>query len=71
MLSDCQCLCTTMYRIDPRNLLWVLDNLASGTVVNRIEVEPNVQEQARLALDRMLANVGSEKKARRGVAVSR
>jgi quinolinate synthase len=57
-LSECQCLCTTMYRIEPRNLLWVLDALAEGRVVNRIEVKPKVQELARLALDRMLANVG-------------
>ncbi len=27
MLSDCQCLCTTMFRIDQPHLLWVLDNL--------------------------------------------
>ncbi len=58
MLSDCQCLCTTMYRIDPKNLLWVLDNLVESKVVNRIEVPKKVQELARLALDRMLAHVG-------------
>ena len=56
-LSDCQCLCTTMYRISPKNLLWVLDNLAEGTVVNRIEVHPEAKRLARLALDRMLARV--------------
>jgi quinolinate synthase len=59
MLSDCQCLCTTMYRIEPRNLAWVLDNLAAGKVVNRIEVNPQVKTLARLALDRMLAHAGS------------
>ena len=58
MLSDCQCLCTTMYRIEPKNLLWVLDNLADGEVVNRITVPEEVQEKAILALDRMLAHVG-------------
>jgi len=57
MLSACQCLCTTMYRIEPANLLWVLDNLAEGKVVNRIEVPPRVQELARDALDRMLSCV--------------
>jgi quinolinate synthase len=58
MLSECQCMCTTMYRIDPKNLLWVLDSLAEGRVVNRIEVHPKAQDLARLALDRMLAHVG-------------
>ncbi|MBY0261842.1 MAG: quinolinate synthase NadA, partial [Phycisphaerales bacterium] len=33
ILSDCQCLCTTMYRIDQPHLCWVLDNLAAGRVV--------------------------------------
>jgi quinolinate synthase len=61
MLSDCQCLCTTMYRIEPANLLWVLDNLAEGKVVNRIEVHPEAQRLARLALERMLANVDESK----------
>jgi len=67
ILSDCQCLCTTMYRIDPPHLLWVLDNLAGRfdgrgggkegrpRVVNRIEVPASVREAALLALDRMLA----------------
>jgi quinolinate synthase len=59
MLSDCQCLCTTMYRIEPPNVLWVLDRLAEGTVVNRIEVTQTVQAQARLALDRMLEHVAA------------
>jgi len=57
-LSECQCLCTTMYRIEPRNLLWVLDNLAEGKVVNRIMVHPKAQELASQALERMLAHVG-------------
>ncbi|NNF43152.1 MAG: quinolinate synthase NadA [Phycisphaerales bacterium] len=57
MLSDCQCLCTTMYRIEPKNLLWVLDQLAEGSVVNRIQVHPEAAHLARLALDRMLARV--------------
>jgi len=58
ILSDCQCLCTTMYRIDPPHLLWTLDNLAEGRVVNQISVKPEVQKQALLALDRMLELVG-------------
>jgi quinolinate synthase len=56
-LSDCQCLCTTMYRIDQPHLLWTLDNLAEGRVVNRVEVHADAAAHARLALERMLANV--------------
>ncbi len=55
ILSDCQCLCTTMYRIDQPHLCWVLDNLSTGKVVNRITVRPEVRSKALLALDRMLA----------------
>ncbi len=54
ILSDCQCLCTTMYRIDRPHLLWVLDNLAQGKVVNQISVHPEAQRQAMLSLNRML-----------------
>ena len=54
ILSDCQCLCTTMYRIDPPHLLWVLDNLAAGKVVNQIKVHPEARRWAQVALDRML-----------------
>ncbi|TVQ32630.1 MAG: quinolinate synthase subunit A [Phycisphaeraceae bacterium] len=54
ILSDCQCLCTTMYRIDEPHLLWVLDNLAKGKVVNRVQVHPEARKWATVALDRML-----------------
>ncbi len=54
MLSECQCLCTTMYRIDMPHLLWVLDNLAEGQVVNRIHVHPDARKWAVIALQRML-----------------
>jgi len=53
-LSPFQCLCSTMYRIKPAYLLWVLDNLAAGRIVNQIVVEPQVAEPAKVALDRML-----------------
>jgi len=63
MLSDCQCLCTTMYRIDMPHLLWVLDNLVDGKVINRIEVHPEARKWALMSLQRMLditaGNVGS------------
>ena len=54
MLSGCQCLCTTMYRIDMPHLLWALDNLAKGKVVNQIAVHPQVRHWSLEALDRML-----------------
>ena len=54
ILSDCQCLCTTMYRIDMPHLLWILDNLAAGKVLNQIKVHPHVRHWSLVALDRML-----------------
>jgi quinolinate synthase len=53
-LSPVECLCSTMYRIDPAHLLWVLDNLVDGNQVNRIVVEKEVADLAKIALDRML-----------------
>ncbi len=53
-LDDTGCLCTTMYRISPHHLAWVLENLVEGRVVNRIKVRPGVKRWARVALDRML-----------------
>jgi quinolinate synthase len=52
------CPCATMNRIDPAHLLWALENLAEGQVVNRVEVEEAVKRNARVALDRMLALKG-------------
>ena len=53
-LDDTGCLCTTMYRISPQHLAWVLENLVEGRVVNRIQVRDDVKHWARVALDRML-----------------
>jgi quinolinate synthase len=53
-LDDSGCLCTTMYRISPQHLAWALENLVGGRVVNRIKVEDDVKQWARVALDRML-----------------
>ena len=44
-----------MNRIDPAHLLWALENLVEGHVVNPVRVSPDVKRDARLALDRMLA----------------
>ena len=53
-LDDAGCLCTTMYRISPQHLAWALENLVEGRVVNRIKVDDDVKQWARVALDRML-----------------
>ncbi len=53
-LDPVVCVCTTMYRIDPAHLLWALENLVRGEVVNVIEVPREVAEWARKALGRML-----------------
>jgi quinolinate synthase len=52
------CFCSTMNRIDLPHLVWALESLVAGTVVNRIEVDPDVARWARVALDRMLALPG-------------
>lgn len=54
-LEDTVCFCSTMNRIDLPHLVWVLESLVAGTVPNRIVVDTVTQEQARIALDRMLA----------------
>jgi len=56
-LAGIQCLCTTMYRIDMKHLLWTLDELVAGRVVNQIQVDPPTKRLALVALQRMLANV--------------
>jgi quinolinate synthase len=53
-MSPTVCMCSTMFRIDPPHLLWTLENLLQGNVVNQISVPQSVAEQAKLALERML-----------------
>ncbi len=48
------CVCSTMYRVDGPHLLWVLENLLEGRVVNQIVVPEPTASQAKLALQRML-----------------
>jgi quinolinate synthase len=59
VLSDCQCLCTTMFRIDLPHLCWALENLVEGKVVNEIKVDPATRKWATVALERMLAIKGT------------
>jgi quinolinate synthase len=49
------CLCSTMFRVSPNHLLWMLESLVEGKVENQIVVPEPEKSQARLALDRMLA----------------
>jgi len=53
-LSPVVCMCATMYRIDLAHLCWSLENLAAGTPVGVIEVEPETARWALEALRRML-----------------
>jgi quinolinate synthase len=54
-LDQFGCLCSTMFRVSPNHLLWVLEELVEGRVHNRIVV-PNAQKYwTRVALDRMLS----------------
>ncbi len=48
------CLCSTMFRVSPNHLLWVLEGLLEGTIHNQIIVPEETKRWARLALDRML-----------------
>jgi quinolinate synthase len=54
-LDDCLCVCGTMFRIDPPHLLWALEALVEGRIVNRVSVPERIAAPARVALERMLA----------------
>jgi quinolinate synthase len=49
------CYCSTMNRIDLPHLVWALEELVAGRVVNQITVDPDTAHHARIALDQMLA----------------
>jgi quinolinate synthase len=53
-LDQTVCYCTTMNRIDLPHLVWALESLAAGRIVNQIVVDPQTADNARSALDRML-----------------
>jgi quinolinate synthase len=48
------CYCSTMNRIDLPHFVWAMESLAAGTVVNRIQVDPDTEHHALVALQRML-----------------
>jgi quinolinate synthase len=54
-LDPSVCVCTTMFRITPVHLLWALENLGVGKIVNQISVDERTRKFARAALDRMLS----------------
>jgi quinolinate synthase len=49
------CPCSTMYRVHPAYVLWSLEHLVAGEIVNQITVDPVTRHDALVALDRMLA----------------
>ncbi len=54
-LDSLGCLCSTMFRVSPNHLLWVLEELVEGRVHNRITVPDEQKHWNRVALDRMLS----------------
>ena len=54
-LDQLGCLCSTMFRVSPNHLLWVLEGLLDGEVHNRITVPEDQKHWVRVALDRMLS----------------
>ena len=56
-LDPVVCPCSTMYRIHPAYLCWVLEKLVQGQIVNRVQVDAETARYAKIALDRMLAAV--------------
>lgn len=61
-LDKTVCYCSTMNRIDLPHLVWALESLVRGVVVNQIEVDPETERWAKVALDRMLALPGKTHK---------
>jgi quinolinate synthase len=49
------CPCSTMYRVHPAYIMWTLEHLVEGEVVNQISVDPETRRDALVALDRMLS----------------
>jgi quinolinate synthase len=60
-LDDTVCFCATMNRIDLPHLVWVLESLVAGEVVNEVRVSDDVRHWSRIALERMLALPGDDR----------
>jgi quinolinate synthase len=61
-LDKTVCYCSTMNRIDLPHFVWAMESLVAGQVVNRIEVDPETEKHALVALERMLALPGKTSK---------
>jgi quinolinate synthase len=61
-LDKTVCYCSTMNRIDLPHFVWALESLVSGTVVNQIQVDPETERWALVALQRMLDLPGKSSK---------
>ncbi|MGW3602698.1 quinolinate synthase NadA [Micromonospora sp. NPDC005161] len=59
-LDKAVCYCSTMNRIDLPHLVWALEELVAGRVVNQITVDADTAYHARVALDQMLALPGAD-----------
>ena len=60
-LDDTVCFCATMNRIDLPHLVWVMESLLDGEVVNEVRVSDEVRHWGRVALERMLALPGDDR----------
>ena len=54
-LDQFGCLCSTMFRVSPNHLLWILEGLIEGRVHNHIVVSDEQKYWTKVALDRMLS----------------
>jgi quinolinate synthase len=54
-LDQFGCLCSTMFRVSPNHLLWILEELVEGRVHNRVTVSDDQKYWTKVALDRMLS----------------
>ncbi len=52
-LDPVTCPCSTMYRVHPAYVLWMLDGLLEGKVYNEITVPDDINRDSKIALDRM------------------
>ncbi|MGC4764327.1 quinolinate synthase NadA [Micromonospora sp. DT46] len=59
-LDKAVCYCSTMNRIDLPHLVWALEELVAGRLVNQITVDPDTAHHARVALEKMLALPGAD-----------
>lgn len=55
LLDKTMCICSTMYKISSRHLLWILENLLEDKVVNEVSVNKEIAVQAKKAIDRMFS----------------